>query len=243
MSLTRYYHLPFVRRFRSYARKAGLTRHLHKFFTPAVAYEDAFDKAMADSIRPGDVVWDIGANVGLYTVKFLDWSSPSGQVVAFEPFGPAHEELRTKISAHRAAARCVIQRIALSDFCGEANFSADGGASGVSTTAHLADRPGGFDSPTDHRVQVMTVDALAAAARAQLPTVTKIDVEGYEEEVCAGGRVTFSRSESRHVFIEMHFSRLEERGRADAPDRIVRELRKWGYAVNWVDPSHLHACR
>lgn len=245
MNLARYYHLPFVRLVRSYARKAGLTRHLHRYFNPATAYEDAFDRAMAGAIHPGDVVWDIGANVGLYTAKFLDWSGPTGRVVAFEPFGPAYQKLSAVISAHPAGVRCSVHRIALSDFCGEATFRDDSGGTGVSTTAHLEDRSEGTDASEEGgtQVRVMTVDAVAAGARDQLPSVTKIDVEGYEEEVCMGGRVTLSRSESRHVFVEMHFNRLEERGRADAPSRMVRQFKEWGYKVTWLDPSHLHASR
>ncbi|MCI0539121.1 MAG: FkbM family methyltransferase [Verrucomicrobiales bacterium] len=198
---------------------------------------------MAESVQAGDVVWDIGANVGHYTLKFLEWAGPNGQVVAFEPSGPACQKLLANIRAHPAGGRCVVHQVALSDFCGESSLTDTNGTLGISTTAHLADRRTGLDLRGAAYVRVMTADAMIADKAMRPPTVTKIDVEGYEEEVCAGGMATFSRPESRHIFAEMHFRRLEERGQANAPSRMVSQLREWEYSVSWVDPSHLHACR
>jgi hypothetical protein len=71
----------------------------------------------------------------------------------------------------------------------------------------------------------------------------KIDVEGFEEEVLKGGVATFSEPSCRHVLVEVHFSRIDERGLGDAAARIVKMLKHWGYIIRWVDASHLHASR
>jgi FkbM family methyltransferase len=218
---------------------------LQNLISSPSGYEDAFHHAMAASIRPGDTVWDIGANVGVYTLKFLEWTSPSGQVVAFEPFEQASRLLCHNVAAAPAASRCIIRRVAVSDFCGQASMRDAAGSSGVSTTMHLADsheREPAIDGGTSE-VRVCTVDALVSEFQLPAPTVTKIDVEGYEGEVCSGGQSTFTRPESKSIFIEVHFKRLEQRGRAETPSRIVHQLRQWGYKLNWVDPSHLHAMR
>src|SRR5438128_6885595 len=62
-------------------------------------YEPAVWKHLMSEIRPGDVVADVGAYIGLYTVALAQRLSPAGRVVSFEPdpesFGAlkAHVEL------------------------------------------------------------------------------------------------------------------------------------------------------
>lgn len=62
---------------------------------------------MFEAIKPGDVIWDVGANVGYYTRKFSDSVGPAGQVFAFEPFPATAARLRADIdrgrNRHRAA--------------------------------------------------------------------------------------------------------------------------------------------
>ena len=48
-------------------------------------YEQDFRSAMIASIRPGDCVWDVGANVGFYSELFIDAVGPAGKVISFEP--------------------------------------------------------------------------------------------------------------------------------------------------------------
>lgn len=76
---------------RSTARRLGVLRLL----TPLRAwiyrmrgndgYEATFAKAVQQAVGLGDVVWDIGANLGLYTSVFLDLAGLQGKVIAFEP--------------------------------------------------------------------------------------------------------------------------------------------------------------
>src|SRR5688572_29854081 len=48
-----------------------------------------YDAAVADFLRtrvkPGQIVFDVGANLGAYTLQFANWVGPSGRVFAFEP--------------------------------------------------------------------------------------------------------------------------------------------------------------
>ena len=57
-------------------------------------YEARFMRALNARVRPGDVVWDIGANVGMYTQQFAHAVGRSGRVIAFEP-APTKRSSRT----------------------------------------------------------------------------------------------------------------------------------------------------
>jgi hypothetical protein len=75
------------------------------------------------------------------------------------------------------------------------------------------------------------------------PNVIKVDVEGFEEEVLTGLSETLKSSELRSVLVEVHFMKLENRGRMDAPTRIEKLLRDKSFKTRWVDASHLLATR
>jgi len=47
----------------------------------------------------------------------------------------------------------------------------------------------------------------------------------------------------RGVLVEVHFLKLEKRGRATAPIRIEKLLGGKGFKTRWVDASHLFATR
>jgi hypothetical protein len=52
---------------------------------PIPNYEDRFQRSLKDAIQSGDHVWDIGANVGLYTELFCQWVALRVLSSAFEP--------------------------------------------------------------------------------------------------------------------------------------------------------------
>jgi FkbM family methyltransferase len=75
------------------------------------------------------------------------------------------------------------------------------------------------------------------------PTVLKIDVEGYEEEVLLGMEDLLSAPTVRSLLIEVHFQELESRGQANAPVRIEMLLKSRSFQLKWIDRNHLLATR
>lgn len=238
------HHLPIVRKIRSIVRKTGLLRIIKRFVaTGTDGYEDAFSKAMLSEVTAGDIVWDIGANVGYYTAKFCDKVGETGQVVAFEPLPDAMDSLHKALATFPSTSYHICQ-VAVSDRNGNAFFAGQSNGT-VTTTAHLVDANVLTNASTEGKfsVDVVTADHIHASRNLPLPVVTKIDVEGYEGEVIQGGENVFSSLESKHIFIEMHFERLDERQLSSTPNKIVKTLKGWGYQVKRIDPSHLHAFR
>ena len=142
-------------------------------------FERAEQDVFARTIRPGDVVYDLGANVGFYTLLAAKLAGPTGRVVAFEPVPRNLGYLRRHLALNHREDVTVVAA-AVSDRSGTARFR-DGPAHTVGTLA--AD--GGSDG---YDVDVVALDDYTASPATVLPAprVIKIDVEGAEADVLRG---------------------------------------------------------
>lgn len=210
-----------------------LQRRYRRWFGGAP--EVAFDRALRDTVKGGDTVWDVGAHVGAYTTTFAELVGPSGRVVAFEPSPVVLGEL-TKATA--SYDNVVIVDAALSDVRGTADFfRSDVGP----TSFHGLSADG-----SDHELSaadVVRTERGDELAKEHPPNVIKIDVEGFELEVLRGLGLENGVPELHTIAVEVHFQTLMRRGLEDAPRRILQLLESAGFTVRWTDPSHLVATR
>jgi FkbM family methyltransferase len=223
---------PWVIKARNRIRDSDLARALYSGWKANFDYEERFGHALLEAVAAESLVWDVGANIGLYTEKFL---AKGAGVVCFEPAPSALEILRAKF-ATEPAGRMVIVPVALSDACGTAPMSTDG----ASPTNQL--RVGARDKGLVE-VSTMRADDLIRNQRVPSPTVIKIDVEGYELEVLRGFGDLLDSMDLRAVFIEVHFRLLHERGLDHAPEEISSRLTRAGFNVRWLDLSHICGIR
>ena len=216
---------------RNRLRSNSLLRGIYKFWMARHAYEERFGRELLAAIAPGDVVWDIGANVGLYTERFLAHQASS--VVCFEPAPDAVRILRQRFEPD---SRVQIVPVALSVARGTARFTANGCAP-TNRIAAATEAGPSIDVP------VLRADQAAAEYRLPSPNIVKIDVEGYELEVIQGMGSLLASTALRSLFVEVHFALLHARGLDDAPSRIVTALSDGGFRATWPDPSHLCGTR
>src|SRR5207302_1775189 len=76
---------------RTLTRHAGLNRLVSQLMRNR-GYEERFGPELLKCVAAGDCVWDVGANVGFYTLPFAE-KVGQGAVVAFEPARSCYEEL------------------------------------------------------------------------------------------------------------------------------------------------------
>ncbi|MDE3154705.1 MAG: FkbM family methyltransferase [Acidobacteriota bacterium] len=152
-------------------------------------------------LRPGDVLWDIGANVGLYTLPAARRVGAAGHVYAFEPIPRNLEYLQRHVELNRVDNVTVVA-------------AAVGDREG---TVRMA--PGDFpaeyhvDEAGQIVVEAIALDDWCARSGARLPQVMKIDVEGAEDAVLRGGRETLARARPL-VCLSLHGDRQREACRA-----------------------------
>jgi FkbM family methyltransferase len=226
---------PWVIKVRSFARKTGIIALINRM-RPSGSYEQRVHQALAETVQPGDVVWDVGANVGVYTELFCEWAGEDGMVVAFEPFADSCERIRERLPE---CAQLRVENVAL----GNADTEGRLVTAETSVENHIetdADARSGIAGTV--AVVICRGDTVCDQL-GRVPNVIKIDVEGFEEEVLAGMDRTLGSPALRSVLVEVHFSKLEDRGRAAAPSHIQELLDGKGFRTRWVDSSHLLASR
>jgi FkbM family methyltransferase len=136
--------------------------------------------ALATHLRPGDVFYDIGANVGYFTVIGARLVGPSGHVYAFEPASESAEFVRRNADRNGFSNVTIVQK-AVSDTTGRGELvivEYSGGAA-LSTATPVADG-------ARVAVDLITIDEFVSEPAVLPPTTVKIDVEGVELEVLRG---------------------------------------------------------
>lgn len=164
-----------------------------------------------ESIPEGAVLWDIGANVGLYSVYAAKRNNV--RVFAFEPSVFNLELLARNIFLNNLQGRVTIVPVALSDALGPSLFkmssTAWGGA--LSTFGQDFDQHGGkLNSIFEYQTIGMTMDEAVRLLGIPAPRFIKIDVDGIEHLILSGSTTVLKQVESVLVEINDDFAEQAE---------------------------------
>jgi FkbM family methyltransferase len=160
-------------------------------------YEPPVFKLLRQTIKPGSVILDVGANVGVLSMFMARWAQPRGQVHAFEPNPISKQVLIDHLRLNKLSNRVTVCPVALSDVEGvTAFFAAD-----TSGKSSLSNANMGLDAK-QIQVPVTTIDAYCSSQNIR-PSLIKIDVEGFEFSVLNGARNTL-REFRPSVLVELH---------------------------------------
>ena len=155
-------------------------------------------------LRPGMTVIDIGANLGVYSLPMARLVGPSGQVFAYEP-GSETRALLERSRALNTALNLHISPCAVSDQEREGRL-----VFGSSSELNALGGDGGAGEP----VSIISLDSEDAAHGWSSPDFIKIDAEGEEERIIAGGRKFFARHSPLVMFEVKAGHKVDERLRA-----------------------------
>ncbi len=156
--------------------------------------------AFAAALNPGDVVFDLGANVGYYTLLAARRVGPRGAVFAFEPAARNIAYLYRHLELNRVT-NVTLVTAACSDALTLEAFSTGGNCA----MGHLGD-----DGNPGAAVPVLTVPVDAIVQRfGAMPRVIKVDVEGAELAVLRGAQDTLRRAKPT-LFLSTHSDRLRQ---------------------------------
>lgn len=220
---------------RKVTRKLGLNKLVGSLISNS-RYEDRFGPAFKAQIQLGDMVWDIGANLGLYTAEFLEATGAAGHVVAFEPTEACFAQLHERFSG---STQVTLKNIAVGEADGALQMAVESDPLAATHRIVIGSKTLGEGVS----VLVRSAASLISDEPELFPNIVKIDVEGHEGAVLDGFDALFSDKRLHCIGIEVHFGLLDERGESARPKQMEKTLINHGFVVRWTDPSHLLATR
>lgn len=191
----------------SASRHLGLLRRRTRITELAIA------RRLAECIPRGGVIYDIGANIGLYSLVFARCGAR--QVHSFEPGETAAGYLRNNLHLNNVT-NVLVHQLVVTDRSGTCSFVVD---EETTATSHVA-RTG----ESGKSVRCESLDQYVAQHQLAPPDLVKIDVEGEDESVLMGMRRLLGHGPI--VYVE---------GGRRSPDNAVRSmvlLADMGY-TNW----------
>jgi FkbM family methyltransferase len=161
-------------------------------------------RVFAAEVRPGDVIYDVGAHFGTYTLIGVARGGPQTRVVAYEPCDLTRQYLTRHLHWNGAESQVLIRPVCC------------GATSGSATFFHWPGVPEGINGllPQDGlvptTVPMTTIDREVAELRL-VPAIIKIDVEGAELEVLKGAVRVLDEHRPR-LLLSLHPPQLAQVG-------------------------------
>jgi len=159
------------------------------------SYEFKKQKIFENKLKKGDVVYDIGAHAGFYTLLAAELVGKKGQIFSFEPNPKNIFFLQEHVAINNYKNVKVFEE-AVSDKTGSQSFDF-----GVNSSY------GKFSDSGESKVQTVVLDDLCGSGELPLPNVVKIDVEGAELAVLKGSKIMLEKSHPL-LFLSAHSQEL-----------------------------------
>jgi FkbM family methyltransferase len=160
-------------------------------------------KYFVQTVKSGHIVFDVGANVGYYTLLGAKLAGSSGKVYAFEPFVRNVAYLHRHVSLNKFKNVSIIPCACSDKMEVAAFYPASNAAMG-----HLENTNDGSSDASGNITLVPTITLDAVAHRLSIwPDVIKIDVEGAELDVLRGA-LTIITTKKPAIFLSVHSESL-----------------------------------
>lgn len=193
-------------------------------------WESWVTRAIAQFVKPGDRVIDVGACFGYFTLLLADLVGPTGRVLALEPMLPTMGLLERNVEINGFSDRCrlVMSAAGAKNGTGTMRFPISHWGSARMDGQPLLPRLG-LERTKETSTPFASLDRMCAARfERKAPTFVKIDAEGSELAIWRGMQGIWKANKEMTVCMEY----AAELG----GDELVAELRSDGATVQIIDP-------
>jgi FkbM family methyltransferase len=167
-------------------------------------WEPNYATAFCNLLKPGDVVLDIGANHGFYSIIAAPRIAPNGHIYAFEPSKNFYDLIKASVSVNGLGDVISVENLALGDADGEVVLQFDPHWSGGGNIG--GSRPGDADPAVaagleSERVKCVALDNYLGDKLARVDVI-KMDIEGAEGIALKGMAKIIDRSRDLKMMLE-----------------------------------------
>lgn len=164
-------------------------------------YEPELQQTIELLVKPEQVVYDIGANIGFVTLMFARQTGEMGHVYAFEALPENVIRLRQNVDLNGYLERVTVVNAAVQDRAGEAEFLM--GPSGAMGKVKGSAGRDTIEYLEYIKVKAISIDGFIENSGNLLPDIVKMDIEGGEILALPG---MSNLLQTRHplVMIELH---------------------------------------
>lgn len=173
-------------------KDAGITKEL----ICSDVREEAATAMMHKILKKGDIVYDIGANIGYYALMEAKAVGEKGKVYALEPVLSTVELLKKNIEVNNYL-NVEVHEIGIGDHDGETMMYTTDKCNWNSMYRNKK-----WDVVNEIKVKIATLDNFVKDK--EYPDLVRMDVEGYEAAVIEGMKEILEKGKPLRMFIEVH---------------------------------------
>jgi len=166
------------------------------------------------SLRPGDVFYDIGSNIGIYTIFAANFVGDQGKIYSFEPHSVNFSRLLDNIDANHFFNRIIPCNFALHDEKGYFDFvysEYEAGSANHQLIQDNKNKTNGGDSKIAELKFATTIDDLIENKKIRPPQHIKIDVDGNEMSILKGmSQLLKHKNKPKSIQVELDKDYKEE---------------------------------
>ncbi len=186
-------------------------------------YERPLQELLSKYLRPGGVLYDVGAHIGIVSMCAAKLVAPTGTVYAFEADPENAKRIEANVRRNNLDSISIERRAA---------WHSNGYVRFQRASEHSSRNQGRVSTispgPDGGAIEVEAIALDTFAENHRLPTVIKIDVEGAEADVLRGAEGVCARSKPV-LICEVHGS--------EPADDVISWLSGHGYQFQWLESS------
>jgi len=188
--------------------------------------------AMRKLIRPGSTVFDIGANVGVFSVPFSSWVGAQGRVYSFEPVEDTYWLLQENISLNKCS-NIISYQQAISDKQGVSKMHIFDKRYSSWNSMGFTSHHGSIKPKLEIEITSNSLDSFCRSENISVIDYLKVDVEGYEYLVFKGVENLLSQGKVKYLSFEV--ADILQKVSGHSVQELFKLLSKHGYSSYQFD--------
>ena len=198
-------------------------------------------RILCKMVQSGNVVFDVGANTGGYSILFANLVGGNGSVHAFEPIPSTFAALSKNVSRARLSGRISTNRCAIGDHNGLVQMNLPDADSTEASMVRHNFASWGSQRVKNYSCELKTIDTYVRERGLDKVDFVNIDVEGGELLVLGGMKSIMAKPDAPNIMLEMFPIWMRDYG--FKVEDVFDLFSNFGYGLYFIGHDRLIACK